>query len=63
MNNEYVLFSIEALAHHVILQQRWRFEGVFVWFPDQVRDDNYRQPGLKEGAFTIHYSQFIIHNA
>ena len=34
------------------MQQRWRFEGVFVWFPDQVRD-GYRPPGLEEDAVVI----------
>ena len=56
MNNEYVLFQ---LRHSHITSS----EGVFVWFPDQVRDDNYRQPGLKEGAFIIHNAQFIMHNS
>ena len=49
------------------MQQRWRFEGVFVWFPDQVRDDGLQEPHLKEDVFIdslfiINSSFFIFHS-
>ena len=41
------------------MQHRWRFEGVFVWFPDQVRDDGLQESHLKEDVFID--SLFILH--
>ena len=49
-----------------LIQDRWIHSqainvAAYIWFPDQVRDDKYREPHLKEDVSIIHCSLCIVH--
>ena len=69
--NEKTLLQIEVLGncHSKLdlgtrqIQPQIVNVAAYNWIPDQVRDDGYRVPHLKEDAlFTIHNAQCIMHN-